>query len=133
MKTFRAIIIGIGIWAAGVSLFTLSHAMPVLENVELQANLALLVSIPLLVWFGSQLYYKKDAQTHGFKLGLLFVFIAAVLDALITVPFLLASEGVTHFIFFTDPGFWLIALLFVVIAVSYYYRKIHSQMQTLKN
>ena len=133
MKTIRALIIGVGIWAAGVSVFTLSYLIPLLENAELQANLALMVSIPLLVWFGSKIYYKKDRHTHGLKLGLLFILVAAVLDALITVPFLLAPQGVTHFTFFTDAGFWLIALLFVGITLGYYYRNIKNKNTIFKN
>ena len=133
MKTIRALTIGSGIWAGGVALFTISYWFPLLENADLQANLVLIGSIPVLVWLGSAYYYRKDKNTHGFKVGLLFILVAALLDALITVPFLLAPFGVTHLSFFTDPGFWAISVLFVGITMGYYYRNVRQKTKQLNN
>ena len=119
MKTFRAITIGILIWIFGVSAFTLSFFIPVLENLEQQANLVLFVAVIPLVWFGSQQYYKKDNKTHGMWVGITFFGVAAILDALITVPFLVMPQGGSHYIFFTDPGFWLIGGVFITTANLY--------------
>jgi len=118
MKTLRAIVIGAIIWVLGVSAFTLSFFAPVLENLEYQANLVLFVAAIPLVWFGAQQYYKKDNKTHGMWVGITFFGVAAILDALITVPFLL-PQGVSHYAFFTDRGFWLIGGVFVTTAILY--------------
>ncbi|MDT0606869.1 DUF5367 family protein [Croceitalea rosinachiae] len=119
MKTLRAIVIGILIWILGVSAFTLSFFIPVLENLEQQANLVLLIAAIPLVWFGSQQYYKKDTKTHGMWVGITFFGVAAILDALITVPFLVAPQGGSHYVFFTDSGFWLIGGVFITTAILY--------------
>ena len=133
MKTFRAIFIGIAIWTAGVGLFVLSYMIPILENPDLQANLVLALWLPVFVWLGSHYYYRNGHDTHGIKLGLAFMLVAIVLDALITVPVFLSPFGETHLSFFTDPSFWLIALELLVVAVIYYYRFVQPKLLTLKN
>ncbi len=119
MKTLRAVIIGAIIWVLGVSVFTLSFFIPVLENLEQQANLVLLIAVIPLVWLGAQQYYKKDNRTHGMWVGITFFGVAAILDALITVPFLVLPKGESHYTFFSDPGFWLIGGVFVATAIVY--------------
>lgn len=119
MKTFRAIIIGIIIWMIGVTIYTLSYYLPILKNVERQANLALFVGVIPLVWFGAKQYYKKDNTTHGMWVGITFFGVAAILDALITVPFLVVPQGGNHYVFFSDPGFWLIGGVFITTAILY--------------
>lgn len=126
MKTFRAISIGIWIWALGVAAFSLAFFVPLMENVELQANLTLCLAVIPLVWYGSRVYYKKDSITHGFKVGLVFFGMAALLDALITVPFLVMPQGGDHYEFFTAPGFWLIGLEFLATATLYWKIKIRK-------
>lgn len=123
MKTFRAIAIGILIWFFGVSAFSLSFLVPILENLEQQANLVLLITVIPLVWFGSKLYYKKDNKTHGMWVGITFFGVAAILDSLITVPLLIVPKGGSHYIFFSDPGFWLIGGVFITTAILYGYFK----------
>ncbi len=124
MKKIRAITIGMGIWGLGVGAFVSSFFIPLLENAQLQANLVLFLAVVPLVWFGAKLYYKSGSTTQGVWVGLTFFLVAAVLDALITVPFLVAPNGGSHLEFFTDPGFWLIGLLFIGIAIVYWYLKV---------
>jgi hypothetical protein len=119
MKTFRAVIIGVIIWIFGVAAFSLSFYVPILENLELQANLALFIVVIPLVWLGSKQYYKKDNKTHGMWVGITFFGVAAILDALITVPLLVVPKGGNHYIFFSDPGFWLIGGVFITTAILY--------------
>lgn len=133
MNKLRALFIGISIWVAGVGLFVLSYMIPLLENTDVQANLVLALWVPVFVWLGSHYYYKKASSTHGIKLGLVFMLVAIVLDALITVPVLLKPYNETHQSFFTDPSFWLIALEMVVVAVVYYYLKVHSKLLTINS
>jgi len=119
MKTFRAVIIGVIIWIFGVAAFSLSFYVSILENLELQANLALFIVVIPLVWLGSKQYYKKDNKTHGMWVGITFFGVAAILDALITVPLLVVPQGGNHYIFFSDPGFWLIGGVFITTAILY--------------
>ena len=46
--------------------------------------------------------------------------VAMVLDALITVPFLIMPYGGTYFSFFSDPGFWLIAVEYISVVAAYW-------------
>ncbi len=133
MKTTRAILIGIGIWAAGVGAFTGSYFVPLLENPDQQANSVLFIVVMPLVWLGSHLYYKKDRSTHGYSIGQAFLIVAAALDALITVPVFMMPNGVTHYDFFTDPGFWGIAFEFIAVSVLYYYIRVYPKTLTIKN
>jgi len=121
MKTIRAITIGVMIWIMGVAAYSLSFSIPLMENVELQANLTLLIAVIPLVWFGAQQYYKKDHTTHGLWIGFTFFSVAALLDALITVPFLIIPQGGSYAAFFGDPGFWLIGGVFLTTTVAYWY------------
>ena len=123
MKLLRAVRAGTFIWIAGVSLYSLSFYVPLLEDVEQQSNMLLFLVVMPLVWFGAKLYYKGDNDTHGFWLGLVFFLTSAALDALITVPLLIIPNGGTHYSFFTDIGFWIIGLEFIATAVLYWNTK----------
>jgi hypothetical protein len=129
----RAAIIGICIWILGVSVYSLSFYIPILENGELQANLALMASVIPLVWFGAKTYYEKATNPNGILLGLGFFLTAAVLDALITVPYLIIPHGGSYAQFFTDPGFWLIGLEFVIVSTLYGYSVNSNNRETTIN
>lgn len=129
MKTFRAIVIGMGIWGLGVAAFISSFSIPVMEDVEQQANLVLFFTVLPLVWFGAKHYYRKEQKTRGIWVGLIFFLVAAILDALVTVPFLVIPNGGSHYEFFTDTSFWLIGLEFVSVAVAYRYLMIGKQSE----
>lgn len=133
MKHLRAISIGIIIWIIGVSVFTLSSYIFILEDTEQQANMLLFISVIPLVWFGAKQYYKKDSNTHGYWVGQTFFLTATALDALITVPVFVIPNGGSYYQFFTDLGFWLIGFEFITIAVLYWYIKagIKKQNQTI--
>lgn len=70
MNIKKVIGIGIVIWIIGVSLFTLSYYIPLLEDTEKQANAVLFISVPLLVWFGAKQYFKNGLNTLGYLVGL---------------------------------------------------------------
>ena len=133
MKTVRAIGIGVGIWALGVSAYTLSFFVPVLDNVEQQANMVLFLVVLPLVWNGAKWYYKKDRVTHGYWVGQTFFLTAAALDALITVPLLVVPNGGSYYAFFTDPGFWIVGAEFLATAVLYWYTKVYVRTQKINN
>ena len=120
MKTIRAITIGVAIWAIGVVSYSLSFFFLIMKNPEQQANTVLFLVVMPLVWLGSALYYKNGSTTHGYKVGLTFLLVAAALDALITVPLFMVPQGVGHLEFFTSIGFWVIALEFILVALLYW-------------
>ena len=115
----HAFISSIVIYVLGIIAFVGSYFVPVMENLELQANLVLMVAIIPAVSLGSHLYYRKGHPTNGLPLGLIMFLGAMVLDAIITVPLFIMPYGGTHLSFFTDPGFWLIALEYVLVVVIY--------------
>ena len=133
MKHVRAIGIGIFIWIIGVSLYTFSFYIPILENPELQANIFLSIGVVPLVWFGSKLYYRKNNTTKGYWLGLVFFLIAAVLDALVTVPLFIEPYGGSYYSFFTAIGFWLIGMEFVITATCYWYDEVYGKKETVNS
>lgn len=124
MKKIRAVLIGVAIWFLGVSAFTLSFSIPILEDAELQANMVLFLMVIPLVWLGTKIYFLNGVNTKGYWVGLTFFLVAAALDALITVPYLVIPNGGSYIEFYTDPGFWLIALLFIGVAALYGYLKV---------
>jgi hypothetical protein len=124
MRPLRVIGIGIIIWIIGVSLFTLSFYIPLLDDAEKQANTVLLISVPLLVWLGSKQYFKKGSHTSGYTVGLGFFLTSMTLDAAITVPVFIIPNGGSYHQFFTDIGFWLIGLEFLIVATLY--RKVQT-------
>ena len=133
MKHVRAIGIGVVIWIIGVSLYALSFYIPILENPELQANIFLSIGVVPLVWFGSKLYYRKNNTTKGYWLGLVFFLIAAVLDALVTVPLFIEPYGGSYYSFFTAIGFWLIGMEFVITATCYWYVEVYGKKETVNS
>jgi hypothetical protein len=130
MKQIRAIGIGIIIWLIGVSMYTVSFYIPILEDPELQANILLSLGILPVVWFGAKLYYRKRSTIKGYWLGLIFFLTAGVLDALITVPYLIVPTGGTYYDFFTAIGFWLIGMEFILTTIAYWYANVSSKRNT---
>lgn len=130
MKIYRAIGIGILIWILGVSTYTLSFYLPIMDDREQQANAILFIAVIPLVWTGSWLYYRKgDSNIDGWKLGQTLLLTSAALDTLITVPFLIIPNGGSHYTFFTDLGFWLIAMEFMLVAFFYWYVKVQLKLK----
>ena len=132
MKTQRTILLGIAIWIIGILFYSISYAIPILENPETQANIVLFVVVMPLVWFACSFYYKKDTKTHGFKVGQTLLLTAVTLDALITIPFFVMPQGGSHYSFFTSLGFWIIAFEFLAVATLYWYIRVYPQTNTLK-
>ena len=124
MKQLRTIGLGVIIWITGVSIYSVSFYIPILEDKEFQANILLSLGILPVVWFGAKQYYKKENAVKGYWLGLAFFLIAAVLDAVITVPFLIIPYGGTYYSFFTAGGFWLIGMELVLMTTVYWYSKV---------
>lgn len=131
MKTFRAIGIGILIWILGVSTYALSFYLPIMDDKEQQANAVLFMAVIPLVWVGSWMYYKKGGNMNGWKFGQILFLTSVTMDALVTVPFLIIPNGGSYYTFFTDLGFWLIALEFMTVTLLYWYIKVQMKLNKL--
>ena len=132
MKTTRAILLGIAIWIIAILFYSISYAIPILENPDTQANIVLFAVVMPLVWYGCYFYYKKDNKTHGLKVGQTLLLTAVALDALITVPFFVMPNGGNHYSFFTSIGFWIIAFEFLIMSSLYYYVRVYPKHSILK-
>lgn len=118
---YKSVIISaVIIWAIGVTAFVGSYFVPLMSDPDLQANWVLsLVLIPAAS-LGTHIYYRKGHQTNGFVLGIAMFLVTMILDALITVPLFIMPYGGNHLTFFTDPGFWLVAVEYVSVVAAYW-------------
>ncbi|NND34053.1 MAG: DUF5367 family protein [Saprospiraceae bacterium] len=118
---FRSVIISaLIIYAIGVTAFVASYLIPVMADADLQANWVLSIVLVPAAALGAHIYYRKGHETNGFVLGLAMFLVAALLDAIVTVPVLMMPYGVNHIDFFTDPGFWLIAIEYISVVAAYW-------------
>ncbi|MEM6632074.1 MAG: DUF5367 family protein [Bacteroidota bacterium] len=111
----------------GVSAFLGSFFVPIMSDPEVQANLVLGIAIIPASMLGARYYYRKRYETHGFILGASMFVVTIMLDALITVPLFVIPAGGNHISFFTDPGFWLIGLEYILTVVIYW--RIHKMVK----
>ncbi|MEN8788376.1 MAG: DUF5367 family protein [Flavobacteriaceae bacterium] len=124
MKTIRALLTATTVWILGVSTFIISYYVPLMDDLDLQANIALSLSLIPLGWLGSRFYYLKYQQPNGFVFGLVMVFTAIILDALLTVPLMILPIGGTYLEFFSAPAFWLIATEYYLVVLLYWWVKV---------
>ena len=115
----RAIISAGIVWILAVLSFVTSYFIPVMSDPDLQANWVLSIALIPSALIGAHIYYRKGHKTNGFVLGTSMFLVAMILDAAITVPFLIMPYGGNYITFFTDPGFWLIAVEYVSVVASY--------------
>ncbi len=124
MNTQRAIISGVITWILGVLVYSAPYFLPFIENSEQYVNVVFPLGIIPAVTLGAYFYYRTQGstgyKTNGFRLGVVMIMVAIVLDALITVPLFIIPEGGNHFAFFTDLSFWLIAAEFVIVTSIYW-------------
>lgn len=107
------------VYVLGITAYVGSFFVPLMENAELQANVVLMVAIVPAATFGAHLYYRKGHTTHGLALGGMMFIGAMILDTVITVPVFIIPSGGDHLSFFSDPGFWLIGIVYVITVAAY--------------
>ncbi len=106
-----SIVCALFVWILGVSIYLLSYYFPVIEDPELQANGLLLMGIIPSAWLGTYLFYRKGSMAPS-VLALIYIIIAALLDAIITVPQFIIPYGGTYSEFFCDPKFYVIVVVY---------------------
>ncbi|TRX61705.1 hypothetical protein FNH22_02690 [Fulvivirga sp. M361] len=124
MKTTRAILSGTLVWLLGVGIFTLSDFVVVLPDATLQQNGALSIFLIPFAILGSAIYYKKGHTTHGLIVGAIMVITALVLDAMLTIPFVIIPNGGSYSSFFSSTFTWIIALEYMMIVFFYWVIKV---------
>ncbi|NND14882.1 MAG: DUF5367 family protein [Eudoraea sp.] len=118
---YKSVIISaIIVWTIAVLAFVGSYFVPVMEDPDLQANWVLSIALIPAALIGAHIYYRKGHQTNGLKLGLAMFGVAILMDAIITVHFLIMPYGGNYISFFTDPGFWLIGVEYVTVVAAYW-------------
>lgn len=122
------VISAIIIWIIGVVTFIASYFVPIASDADLQANWVISIVLIPSTYLGAHIYYRNGYKTNGFILGSFIFLIAAILDAIITVPIFIIPNGGNYVSFFTDIGFWLIGLEIVIISVVYW--KIKESIKT---
>ena len=108
------------VWTLGVTAFVASYFVRVMSDPDIQANWVLSIALIPSAALGAHIYYKKGYKTNGFVLGSSMFLVALILDALITVPIFIMPQGGNHITFFTDPGFWFIAIEYVSVVAGYW-------------
>jgi hypothetical protein len=107
------------VYMMGIAAFLGSYYLPVLPDPDVQANWVLSLALIPAAILGAHFYYRDGSQTNGWILGLVMFIGAMVLDAIITVPLFIIPIGGNHLTFFTDPGFWMIAVEYVLIVAIF--------------
>lgn len=126
MNILKTILVGAAIWLGGVSIYTISYFIPILKDVELQANVSLAIGLIPIAWFAAKFYFKNESLDYSIKASISMLLTAIMLDVLITVPFLIIPFGGSYQSFFTDFSFWLIATEYLSVILIYSRMKAHK-------
>jgi len=121
MKIIRAIASGIIIWVSIFAVFTVMSFIPVVKDSELQQNMLLWIVLIPITFFGVKFYYKNGFKTNGLLISMIIVITSLILDALITLPYVIIPNEGNHYDFFTSP-FLLITILEIIIVTFFYWK-----------
>jgi len=121
------IISSLTVYILGILAFVGSYFVPFMEDADFQANMVLMIVVIPAAFLGAHLYYRRGNATNGFLLGSTMFLSAMILDAIITVPVFIIPNGGSHLTFFGDPGFWLIALEYIIVVALYWRMKVVNQ------
>ena len=112
------------VYVLAILAFVGSFFVPIMENPEDQANIALMLAMIPSAYVGAHLYYRKGHRTSGHVLGFVMFLGAIILDAIITVPVFVIPNGGDHLSFFGDPNFWIIGIEYILVVVGYWEYKV---------
>ncbi len=118
MKIIRAIVSGIIIWVLIFTVFTAMSFIPVVKDSELQQNMLLWIILIPITLLGVKFYYKKGFKTNGLLIGLIIVVTSLILDALITLPYVIIPNNGNYYDFYTSP--FLLITIIEIITVSFF-------------
>lgn len=119
MNSFRAILSGALVWLLIFITFgVLAYIPGIKDSMNQQALIVGILIIPYAM-VGATFYYKNNKKDNGIILGLIMVFTALVLDALITVPFFSIPNGGSYSSFYSYIFLWV--LVFINLTTVYFY------------
>jgi uncharacterized protein DUF5367 len=119
MKITKAILSAVIIWTLIFLTFTIMSFIPVIKDSELQQNMLLWLVLVPITMFGVKFYYKRGGTENGITIGLFIIAISFILDAIITVPYVIIPHGGDYYGFFMSPFLWITALEIVFISIVY--------------
>ena len=121
MKTIRAILVGAFVWLFVFSAFTALSYLPGIKDSEVQQGIIVAVFLIPFAYWGASIFYKNGNNTNGLMVGLIMVITALILDAFITVPFIIIPLNGSYQSFYTNPILWILVSLNM--ATIYFYWK----------
>ncbi|HOX82834.1 MAG TPA: DUF5367 family protein [Chryseolinea sp.] len=125
MKIRSAILSGSIVWILVLIVFTLLSFIPGIKDSEIQQEFLIGILIIPMSLFGAALYYRNVSNVNGFKLGLVMVSTALLLDAFITVPVVeIPYNASSYRTFFTNPLLWILVLENVIVVYLYWRLKV---------
>ena len=117
MNFKRSILFGGLLWILVFVWWSIMMFVPGLKDMQ---TLQYIIHYILLIIAASLItgsYYKSKEKINGFVLGLIFLVVGIVLDAIITVPLFTSAQGTGHMEFFFAP-LMLLGYLILVITVG---------------
>ncbi len=121
MKIIRAIVSGIIIWVLIFVVFTVMSFVPIVKDSELQQNMLLWIILIPITLLGVKFYYKKGFKTNGLLIGVIIVVTSLILDALITLPYIIIPNNGNYYDFYTS-SFLLITIIEIIIITFFYWK-----------
>ncbi len=117
-KVLFSIVCALLVWILGVSFYLLSFYLPILEDPDLQSTMVLALAIIPSACLGTYLFYTRSYIKPS-VLAILFIMVAVLLDAMITVPVFIIPNGGSYSRFFGDPMFYMIVFEFYFIVLYF--------------
>lgn len=126
MKLFRTSIAGGIVWLLVFTTFMILDlaGLKVTQQNLIVAILTIAFSYIAAIW-----YYKKGNTTHGIIVGLMMTPIILILDAIITVPFIMMPLNIGYEDFYSDYILWVLVVENIAVIYLYWRFKITSLLK----
>lgn len=89
-----------------------------------QQNLIAGILTILYAYVAATWYYKKGDTSHGIIIGLLMTPIILILDAIITIPFIMMPVNIGYADFYTDYMLWVLVAENILVSYLYWQFKV---------
>ena len=126
MKTIQIMAVGTFVWFLVFCSFILLGLIAGIKDSQTQQGLVVGTFIILFSYLGAHLYYKKGDTTNGLIVGIIMTTTALVLDAIITVPYIMGTTGDGYYSFYSNPLLWILASLNIAVIYFYWKFKVNS-------
>ncbi len=113
-------------WVMVFVVFIALIYFPLTQNSLLLQNLFLLLTVAISTFISATLYYKNGAVGHGLAVGAVHIALPLLMDALVTVPFILIPYGSSYDEFYTNPILLPVIAEVVLITYAYWQSKVKA-------